>query len=98
MANYKIGVCCTFGAGSSLMLKMNLDSVFSKMGVSATVEVYGISSIKSVAESLNAVYTSSALVPQVEDSVAGTQAIVVPVINYFDLNGLEELTKKYLLK
>lgn len=28
MAKYKIGVCCTFGAGSSLMLKMNLDSVF----------------------------------------------------------------------
>ena len=98
MASYKIGVCCTFGAGSSLMLKMNLDSVFKKMGLDANVEVFDISSIKSVAGSLDAVYTSSALVPQVEDSVTGTEVIVVPVINYFDLNGLEDLTNKYLLK
>ncbi len=98
MANYKIGVCCTFGAGSSLMLKMNLDSVFSKRKIDATIEVYDISSIKSVAETLDAIYTSSALVPQVEDSVVGTKTIIVPVVNYFDLIGLEELTNKYLLK
>jgi PTS system ascorbate-specific IIB component len=98
MAKYKVGVCCTFGAGSSLMLKMNLDTVFRRMGLDADVQVYDISSVKSMAPELDAVYTSSALAPQVEDSVIGTEAVVVPVVNYFDLNGLESLTKQYLKK
>jgi galactitol-specific phosphotransferase system IIB component len=96
MAAYKIGVCCTFGAGSSMMLKMNLDTTFGKMGIRAEVEVYDISGIKGV--DLDAIYTSSALAPQVEMSVEGTRTIVIPVINYFDYKGLEELTKRYLLK
>jgi len=95
MANYKIGVCCTFGAGSSLMLKMNLDGVFKKMGLDATVDVYDISGIKGV--DLDAIFTSSALAPQVEMSVQGTKTIVVPVVNYFDLKGLEELANQYLI-
>ena len=33
METYKIGVCCTFGAGSSMMMKMNLDRIFKKMGI-----------------------------------------------------------------
>ena len=98
MAKYKIAVCCTFGAGSSLMLKMNLDSVFSRMGVDAEVEVQDISSISGVLNELDAVYTSTALVPQIEGTVKGTKVVIVPVVNYFDLPGLEALTKKYLLK
>lgn len=98
MAKLKIGVCCTFGAGSSLMLKMNLDTTFNRMGLDAYVEVYDISSIKSMAAELDAVYTSSALAAQVEESTVGTKAIVIPVINYFDLKGLESLTRQYLMK
>ena len=98
MARYKIAVCCTFGAGSSLMLKMNLDSVFARMGIGADVEVQDISSISGVVNTLDAIYTSTALVAQIEDTVRGTNAVIVPVVNYFDLNGLEALTKKYLLK
>lgn len=98
MAKYNIAVCCTFGAGSSLMLKMNLDTVFTRMGIAATVEVQDISSISGVVSTLDAVYTSTALVAQIEDAVRGTKAVIVPVVNYFDLNGLEALTKKYLLK
>ncbi len=98
MAKLKIGVCCTFGAGSSLMLKMNLDTTFNRMGLDAEVEVYDISSVKSMAGELDAVYTSSALAPQVEESTVGSNAVVVPVINYFDLKGLENLTKQYLMK
>lgn len=93
MKKYKIGVCCTFGAGSSMMLKMNLESTFSKMGLDASVEVYDVSGICGV--ELDAIYTSSALAPQVASSVKDT--IVVPVVNYFDLNELETLTQKYLL-
>jgi len=98
MAKLKIGVCCTFGAGSSLMLKMNLDTVFKRMGLDADVEVYDVSSVKSVANELDAVYTSSALVSEVQESVANTGATVVPVVNYFDLDGLENLTKQYVMK
>lgn len=93
MKKYNIGVCCTFGAGSSMMLKMNLSQVFSKMGLDATVEVYDISGVTSV--ELDAIYTSAALAQQVASS--GTSAIVIPVVNYFDLAELEELTKKHLL-
>jgi len=95
MAQLKIGVCCTFGAGSSLMLKMNLDTSFKKLGVDADVVVYDISGIKGV--DLDAIFTSSALAPQVESSVEGTRTVVVPVVNYFDFQGLEDLIKKYLL-
>lgn len=98
MVKYKIGVCCTFGAGSSLMLKMNLDTVFIKMGIDADIDVYDISSVKGIAETLDAIYTSSALIPQVEESVVGKDVILIPVVNYFDLVKLEELTRKYLLK
>lgn len=95
MAKLKVGVCCTFGAGSSMMLKMNLDTTFQKLGIDATVEVYDISGIKGV--DLDAIFTSSALAPQVEMSVQGTKTIVVPVVNYFDFQGLEELANKYLI-
>ncbi len=97
MVKYKIGVCCTFGAGSSLMLKMNLDSVFKKMNFDAEVEVYDISSITGMKNDLNAIYTSTALVSQVQDALKGAETIVVPVVNYFDLGKLEELTREYLL-
>ena len=95
MAKLKVGVCCTFGAGSSMMLKMNLDTTFQKLGIDATVEVYDISGIKGV--DLDAIFTSSALAPQVEMSVQGTKTILVPVVNYFDFQGLEEHANKYLI-
>lgn len=97
MAKYKIGVCCTFGAGSSLMLKMNLDSVFKKMQYDAEVEVYDISSVTGMKNGLDAIYTSTALMTQVQDALKGSDTIVVPVVNYFDLGKLEELTREYLL-
>lgn len=59
MAKYKIGVCCTFGAGSSLMLKMNLDSVFKKMQYDAEVEVYDISSVTGMKNGLDDLYKYS---------------------------------------
>lgn len=96
MEKLKIGVCCTFGAGSSLMLKMNLETVFSKMGVNAQVTVFDISGLKG--EKLDAIYTSSALAPQVLMSVEGTNIHVIPVINYFDLGSLEVLTNNYINK
>jgi len=95
MAEYKIGVCCTFGAGSSMMLKMNLETVFQRMGLDATVDVYDISGIRGV--KLDAVFSSSALISQVEESMQGTDTIIIPVVNYFDSKGLEDLTNQYLI-
>lgn len=98
MEVFKVAVCCTFGAGSSLMLKMNLDSVFAKMGLNVDIKVEDISSISGLKNDLDAIFTSSALASQVEESIRGAKAIVVPVVNYFDLNGLEKLVRQYLLK
>lgn len=91
MKEYKVGVCCTFGAGSSMMLKMNLDTIFSKLGLNASVEVYDISGISNA--ELDIIFTSKALSHQVESSVKDIE--VVPVSNYFDSSELQELTKKY---
>lgn len=96
MTKLRIGVCCTFGAGSSMMLKMNLDDVLKKMGMSADVIVFDISGIKG--EKLDAIYTSAALIGQVEQTVQGSGIVVIPVVNYFDLKGLESLTNKYFDK
>lgn len=93
MKKYQIGVCCTFGAGSSMMLKMNLSQVLNKMGIDASVEVYDISGVTSV--ELDAIYTSAALAQQVASSTRNV--IVIPVVNYFDLAELEDLTNKHLL-
>ena len=98
MDKFVIGVCCTFGAGSSMLLKMNLEQALSQMGVAADVEIHDISSISGVAGVLDAVYTSSALISEVQAVCEGTKTIVIPVIDYFDLNKLQELTKEYLLK
>jgi len=98
MEKLKIAVCCTFGAGSSMMLKMNLDSVFSRMGLNADVEVHDISSISGVINGLDAIYTSAALITQIEDTARGTNTVVIPVVDYFNLQKLEELTKEHLLK
>lgn len=98
MGKLKVAVCCTFGAGSSMMLKMNLDSVFNNMNLDADVEVHDISSISGVINELDAIYTSTALVPQIEETAEGTDAIIVPVVDYFNLGRLEELTREYVLK
>lgn len=97
MDKFKIGVCCTFGAGSSMMLKMNLEQAFRKMDIEADFEIHDISSISGVAGDLDAVYTSSALISEVQAACAGTKTVVVPVIDYFDIKRLQELTTEYLL-
>ncbi|MCI6846476.1 MAG: PTS sugar transporter subunit IIB [Erysipelotrichaceae bacterium] len=95
MDKLHIGVCCTFGAGSSLMLKMNLDNVFNRLKVDADVVVYDISSInQSLLDSLDAVFTGTALVGEIEGMAEGTKAKIVPVHDYFNLQELEESIKK----
>ncbi len=79
-----------------MMLKMNLDDVLKKMGIAADVIVYDISSIKG--EKLDAIYTSAALLTQVASTVEGSGIVIVPVVNYFDLKGLEALTNQYFEK
>ena len=95
MDKLHIGVCCTFGAGSSLMLKMNLDNVFNRLKIDADVAVYDISSInQSLLDSLDAVFTGTALVGEIEGMTEGTKAKIVPVQDYFNLQELEESIKK----
>lgn len=67
------------------------------MQYDAEVEVYDISSVTGMKNGLDAIYTSTALVTQVQDALKGSDTIVVPVVNYFDLGKLEELTREYLL-
>ena len=81
-----------------MMLKTNLESVFETMGLDTEVEVYDIASIPSVISELDAIYTSAALVSQLEEVVGNTNVTVASVVNYFDMPHLEELTRKHLLK
>ena len=87
----RVGVCCTFGVGSSMMLKMNLETAFRNMQIEADIEVSDIASVQYGNYEL--IFTSESLADQVEESLS-KKIDVMPVVDYFDIDGLEKLIKK----
>lgn len=88
----QIAVVCTFGAGSSMLLKLNLENVFSQMGILANIEVDDLSSVKG--KHLDMIFSSSALYDQISETIEDKSIKIIPVKNYFDLKGLEKLAKE----
>lgn len=91
MSNIKIGVCCTFGVGSSMLLKGNLETVFRKLNEKVEIEVSDISNVNAM--NFNVIFTSASLVSQVESS-AKKGCLVIPVYDYFNMAELEKGAKK----
>ena len=74
----KILCVCGLGQGTSLILRMNVETVLRELGVNADVENTDVSSASS--ESPDFIITSNELA----QSLSGTSAKVIIVNNYFD--------------
>ncbi|GGE53308.1 PTS ascorbate transporter subunit IIB [Pullulanibacillus camelliae] len=85
----KILCVCGLGQGTSLILRMNVDTVLRQMGVQADVENTDVSSASS--ERPDLIITSNELA----ESLAGHPSTIVIVNNYFDLNEIKEALESH---
>ncbi|KPV59837.1 PTS ascorbate transporter subunit IIB [Paenibacillus sp. A3] len=83
----KILCVCGLGQGTSLILRMNVESVLRELGVNADVEHTDVSSASGMAA--DHIITSNELA----QSLQGHSANIVIVNNYFDLNEIKEKLK-----
>lgn len=88
----KILTVCGMGSGSSLILKMNVDSVLEELGVFATVEACDLGSVGGNPADL--IISTNELKPQLEQY--DTDKIFVN--NVVDKETLKEQLKEYLNK
>lgn len=86
----KILCVCGLGQGTSLILRMNVESVLKEQGVQADVEHTDVSSASGM--QADYIVTNSELA----QSLQGHDAKIVIVNNYFDLNEIKENLKEVL--
>ncbi|MFD3259610.1 PTS sugar transporter subunit IIB [Paenibacillus lentus] len=80
----KILCVCGLGQGTSLILRMNVETVLKEMGVQADVEHTDVSTASGMAADY--IVTSNELA----QSLQGHAAKIVIVNNYFDLKEIEQ--------
>jgi PTS system ascorbate-specific IIB component len=80
----KILSVCGLGQGTSLILRMNLETVLREMGINADVEHTDVSSASSMPADY--IVTSNELA----ESLQGVSAKIIIVNNYFDLKEIKE--------
>lgn len=86
----KILCVCGLGQGTSLILRMNVESVLRDLGISADVEHTDVSS----ASSLNPDYIVTN--NELAQTLAGTNAKIIIVNNYFDVNEIKSALQEHL--
>ena len=89
MKELKVLAVCGFGVGTSLILRMNIETVLKKNNIKASVENADIMTAKSL--SADVIVTSNELASQLED-------MNVPIIIINNFMDLEEITTKFLEK
>lgn len=82
----KILAVCGMGIGTSMLLKMQLDKVITKLGLDAVVELADISTARGLAVNADLVVTSNELA----ERIGKVNAPIVAVANFMDLEGLIE--------
>ena len=91
----KFVVVCTFGAGSSLMLKLNVESALKDLGdTESTVEVSDMGSSKGKIESTTAFLCSSVLEPNLKTQI--TEKPVVGIKNFYSKDELASVLSKFI--
>lgn len=90
MSRLKILCVCGLGQGTSLILRMNVETVLREMGVTADVEHTDVSSASSM--SADYIVTSNELA----QSLDGVNAKIILVNNYFDQNEIKTALQEYL--
>jgi len=80
----KIVTICGAGIGSSGILKVNVERVLQRLGLTATVVAADIASVGRVAADAQVILTSAEFV----EAIGPTRADVVVIENYFDSDEL----------
>lgn len=81
----KIVAICGVGVGTSGILKVNAERVLDRLGIDADVTASDAAHISEAASDAQVVLTS----PELVDRIGRTNADVIVVENYFDLDELE---------
>lgn len=82
----KIVAICGAGIGTSGILKVNAERVLERLGLDADVTAADIASVATAASDAQIILTS----PELVDRIGPTNADVIVVQNYFDLDELEQ--------
>ena len=86
----KILTVCGIGQGSSLILRMNVESVLKEMGIKADVDNSDVST--ALFSKPDVIITNKELAENLKDSTVP----VVIVKNYFDKNEIREALQEFL--
>jgi PTS system ascorbate-specific IIB component len=82
----KIVAICGAGIGTSGILKVNAERVLDRLGLDADVTAADVASVASASSDAQIILTS----PELVDRIRPTNADVIVVQNYFDLDELEQ--------
>lgn len=83
----KILTVCGFGVGTSLLLKMTIESVLSEEGIVGEVEAQDMTSV--CGNSADLIFTSKEIKEQIEGNVTGK---IITISNFMD----KEEIRKYI--
>lgn len=81
----KVVAICGAGVGTSAILKVNAERVLDRLDIDADVTASDLASIAVSAADAQVILTS----PELVDKIGPTNADVVVIENYFDLDELE---------
>ncbi|HWU45164.1 MAG TPA: PTS sugar transporter subunit IIB [Humibacter sp.] len=81
----KVVAICGAGVGTSAILKVNAERVLDRLDIEADVTASDVAGLASVASDAQVILTS----PELLDRIGPTNADIVVIENYFDLEELE---------
>lgn len=81
----KVVAICGAGVGTSAILKVNAERVLDRLDIEAVVTASDVAGLASAASDAQVILTS----PELLDRIGPTNADVVVIENYFDLDELE---------
>lgn len=81
----RIVAICGVGLGTSGILKVNAERVLDRLGIDAEVTATDVGSLSAVAADAQVILSS----PELVERIGRTNADVIVVENYFDLDELE---------
>ncbi|UAJ80525.1 PTS sugar transporter subunit IIB [Leifsonia sp. ZF2019] len=81
----KIVAICGVGLGTSGILKVNAERVLERLGIDADVTATDVGSLSTAAADAQVILSS----PELVERIGTTNADVIVVENYFDLDELE---------
>lgn len=82
----KVVAICGAGVGTSAILKVNAERVLARLDIDADVTASDVAGLATTAADAQVILTS----PELVEKIGATNADVVVIQNYFDLDELEE--------